>query len=295
MEQGLGLVLKDLPASAIGKIAAAAEKYGVTHLFLPETGVLGLDSGRDPFISAVAALHQTETMRVGPGIASTPIRVSRLMGLQSVAINEQSGGRFILGIGVSHQGALESKGLPYPERAMEHLSSYTAELRQLSATAPYGAGFPVMIGALGPKMSALAARESDGIILNWLTVDAARTTTEALRAHAADAGNDDFSTVLFVRTGPADAVEFDARNYHDNLPNYARHFAGQGLDTVESVVAGTCVAPDAAAIATRMQEYADAGISVPCIYPTGMEPKEIIALLKDVHQYSHPVAERIPR
>lgn len=282
MESGVGLVLKDLPVSAIGSIAHEAERVGITHLFLPETGVLGFADGRDPFITAATALHHTETMRVGPGIASTPIRVSRLMGLQSAAINEQSGGRFILGIGVSHQGALESKGLPYPQRALSHLREYTSELRELSRSSAYGAGFPVLIGALGPKMSSLAARESDGIILNWLTVEAARESTAQLRAEAEQVQNDGLSTVLFIRTGPPDAVAFDAHNYHDNLPNYARHFAGQGLTRVEDVIEQTCMPLDADVIAERIRGYADAGVSVPCIYPTGMQPREITALLKEV-------------
>lgn len=278
-ERGVGLVLKDLSSADIARIAGPAESAGITHLFLPETGILGLAPGRDPVLSSAAALRETSMLRVGPGIAATPIRAARLMGIQAATVNEESGGRYICGIGVSHKTALEAQGLTYPARALDHLRDYTRALKEISATAAYGQGFPVMIGALGPKMVALAASESDGIVLNWLTPSSAAGATADIRRTAEQAGNAEPATPLFVRTGPIEAVRFDATNYHDNLPNYRKHFHGQGLTTVDEVIERACMPLDAGAIAERVGEYAAAGITIPCVYPTGMTPDEIITLL----------------
>ena len=278
MRSGLGLVLRNLPSAAVATIAAAAEDAGVRHLYLPETGLGGPPiTGRDPFITAAAALHATSRMMVGPGIAASTVRSARAAGILAATLTEDSGGRFVLGVGVSHKGVIKALGLPFPSSPLSQLTAYVRELKALSAEGlTFGDGFPVVVGALGPKMVSLGARESDGVVLNWLTP---QTAQESCRTVAAQRPADPASTVLFVRTGPQENLRLDASTYHDNLPNYRNHFRAQGLHSVDDVTRGTCMPLDPSAIAERIGEYFDNGVDIPCIYPTGMSVDEIVELL----------------
>lgn len=273
MDRGLGLVLRNMSSASIATIAAAAEDAGFTHLFLPETS-LGATPiyGRDPFITSAAALAATSAMRVGPGIAASTVRAARSAGVSAATLNEDSGGRFILGVGVSHGPVIASLGIDYPTSPLGQISNYVQELRTLSAGGvEFGGGFKVLVGALGPKMVALGARESDGVVLNWLTPQAAEHTCARI-------SHSDPLTALFIRTGPQRNLEGDARTYRDNLPNYRNHFAAQGLNSVEDVAHEACMPLDPAAIADRLRAYLEHGVRVPCVYPTGMSTDEIVEL-----------------
>jgi alkanesulfonate monooxygenase SsuD/methylene tetrahydromethanopterin reductase-like flavin-dependent oxidoreductase (luciferase family) len=136
----------------------------------------------------------------------------------------------------------------------------------------FGTGFPILIGALGPKMLALAASEADGAVLNWLTPEHARTTVELMNEEARSGRKP--TSVLYVRMSPPDASRADALSY-DSLDNYHRHFVAQGLTSPEAIIAGACLPTgDAGAAAARIAAYADAGIDVLCVYPHGFEEAE---------------------
>ncbi|WP_153503532.1 LLM class flavin-dependent oxidoreductase [Cumulibacter manganitolerans] len=284
MSSHLGLVLKSVAAADVATIAAAAEDAGFSHLYLPETGLLPGPgtTGRDPFITSSAALQATSALQVGPGVAVTLVRPGRLAGLLAATINEQSGGRFIMGIGVSHRPAIEALGLPYPSSPLGHLRSYLDDLDAAESDIAFGAGYPVMVGALGPKMIDLAAAEADGAVLNWLTLAKARTTVARLTETARASGKDGVASALFVRVGPPGDVRADAASYNDRLPNYRKHFLSQGLTDADAVVAKTCMRLDAAEVVDTLAGYRDAGVTVPCVYPTGMTATEIVHLLDAV-------------
>ena len=93
--------------------------------------------------------------------------------------------------------------------------------------------------------------------------------------------------VLFIRVGPSASVRADASSYNDRLPNYHRHFLNRGLVDTDAVVAGTCMRLDAGEVADTLTTYRDAGVTVPCVYPTGMTTPEIIELLGAVGQKSN--------
>ena len=286
MTTGLGLVLKGVPSATVSTIAAAAEQAGITHLYLPETGLLlsRAVTGRDPFITSAAALRATSKMLVGPGIAASTVRASRVAGLLAATLNEESGGRFIMGVGVSHRPMVEALGLPYPSSPLGQLTSYVRELKAMSADGmSFGGGFPVVVGALGPKMVDLAATESDGVILNWLTPAEASKVCTHIKESAGAASNDGVVSSLFIRVGPAESVRADATSYNDNLPNYRKHFAKQGLSTVDDVVAQACMPLDPDAVRERLADYYAQGVDVPCIYPSGMTTEQILELLDAVN------------
>ena len=129
----------------------------------------------------------------------------------------------------------------------------------------FGEQFPVLLAALGPRMVELGATHADGVVLNWLTPEHARSTVEAVRKAAPT--DTCPRTVLYLRLMPSEAAKNDAVNY-DALDNYHRHFSTQGLHGPEAIVQGTTLPQDdLGAARARIAEYRESGIDLLCLYP----------------------------
>jgi alkanesulfonate monooxygenase SsuD/methylene tetrahydromethanopterin reductase-like flavin-dependent oxidoreductase (luciferase family) len=99
----------------------------------------------------------------------------------------------------------------------------------------------IVLGALGPRMLRLAADRADGVLLNWLTPEAARDAATELRtARAAGAVNaGPLRVVLYART-TADAaarpeLEREVARYAA-VPSYAANFARLGIRPADATV-----------------------------------------------------------
>ena len=103
------------------------------------------------------------------------------------------------------------------------------ELRARTAT-------PILIGALGPRVRALAARIADGILFSWLTPELAAEAREQMRR---DADGRPVEAVLYARTitGPhaRPALEAEAARYA-SYPQYAAHFERLGIDPLDTTI-----------------------------------------------------------
>lgn len=95
-------------------------------------------------------------------------------------------------------------------------------------------GMRVLVGALGPKTRALAAREADGILFNWLSPAAAADAMHRMRT---DAAGRPVEGVLYVRaiadSSDAEVLAREAAGY-TRIPQYAQNFARLGLDPMEA-------------------------------------------------------------
>jgi alkanesulfonate monooxygenase SsuD/methylene tetrahydromethanopterin reductase-like flavin-dependent oxidoreductase (luciferase family) len=269
----LGVCVRDRPVDEVARLGRFAQAHGYRHLFVPDVRAPGtpIVSGRDAFVSLAAAFEATTDLRAGVGVAAVVFHEPGALARTAGSLNEQSGGRFTLGIGVSHR---EAAGAAYPRSPLAEMRRWAAEMRRYSREGDlgFGAGFPVLVGALGPKMVALGASDADGVVLNWLTPGHARETVAQVRA--ATTPDRAPTTVLYVRMSPPDAARTDAVNY-DALDNYHRHFVAQGLTDPEAIIAGACLpGGDTIAARERIAAYADAGIDVLCVYPHGFGEAE---------------------
>jgi F420-dependent oxidoreductase-like protein len=143
--------------------------------------IFGLDA-----ITALAIVgRETERIELGTAVVPTYPRHPVAIAQQSLTTQAACGGRFVLGIGLSHQLVIENMfGLSYDKPA-RHMREYMAVLEPLlngeaakfggeqysvnAALDVPGAGkVPVVIAALGDHMLKIAGRSSDGTIL-WMT------------------------------------------------------------------------------------------------------------------------------
>ncbi|HEY7526606.1 MAG TPA: LLM class flavin-dependent oxidoreductase, partial [Candidatus Limnocylindria bacterium] len=146
-----------LPADELVDFARTAESAGYDTFWTQET------AGRDPFALLGHLAARTLRIRLGVGIAVIHGRDPVAMRAGAATIHELSGGRMLLGLGVSHRDTVsEVRGHEYgrPLTAMrEYLAAYKAATYR--GPAPHGAP-PLVLAALRPRMLALAATRGDG-------------------------------------------------------------------------------------------------------------------------------------
>ena len=154
---GVWYFFDGLPAPMAAEAAKRIETLGYGTLWIPET------VGRHPLAHASWLLANTSTLNLATGIANIYHREPGVTLAAHNTLNEQSGGRFLLGLGVSHKPLVEGvRGLDYgpPVATMRR---YLEGM----ASAPYQ-GLPpaetpkTVIAALGPKMLELARESTDG-------------------------------------------------------------------------------------------------------------------------------------
>ncbi|HEY6395435.1 MAG TPA: LLM class flavin-dependent oxidoreductase, partial [Candidatus Binataceae bacterium] len=92
---GLWFFLDAMSAPETAEFAKKTEKLGYKALWIPEA------IGREPFAHAAYLLSHTERLVLATGIANIYGRDAITMSSASKTVAEASGGRFLLGIGVS--------------------------------------------------------------------------------------------------------------------------------------------------------------------------------------------------
>lgn len=175
------------PAADAASLARAAERLGYESVWFGET------YGSDALTPLAALVSATGGMRLGTGIAQLDARTPAATAMAAMTMDHLSGGRFVLGLGVSGPQVIEGwYGRPFP-KPLARTREYVEILRRIFARQgpveldgehyplPYPGGtglgkplkatihplradLPVYLGAEGPRNIALAAEIADG----WL-------------------------------------------------------------------------------------------------------------------------------
>jgi probable F420-dependent oxidoreductase len=131
------------------------ERLGYDTLWYPES------RGNESFSTAGFMLSQTSTLKIGSSIASIYARDAFTSKRGMTTLNDLYGGRFILGLGVSHVPMVEGlRGHVY-EKPIPMMRAYLNGITKGEAGA---ADFPLCIAALGPLMLKLAGELTQGAI-----------------------------------------------------------------------------------------------------------------------------------
>jgi alkanesulfonate monooxygenase SsuD/methylene tetrahydromethanopterin reductase-like flavin-dependent oxidoreductase (luciferase family) len=277
----VGLVLKDPSCDLVAHVAPLAEAHGFSHLMFTELSIPDVDriTGRDPFVLSSIALGATQRLHAGTAVAGTVFHTARHLALRAATLQEQSGGRFVLGCGVAHKAFADVVHVPYPTSPLTHAREYCDELRGLSQRLVFGQGFPVWLAALGDRMAATGAGHADGLLLNWVSPEWTGRTIERV---VEDTGRRPTVAVL-LRVDRDEALRRAANTYLTTFTNYERHFARQGL-TSATEVADATGAPvgDVDRLGERIAAYHDAGADVVCVYPADMDAGSILEIIPTI-------------
>jgi len=152
---------------------------------------LGYDStyvthiaGRDSLTVLAAYAAATERIRLGTGVLPIYSRTPVATAQAAATIDEISGGRMIIGLGVSHRVTVEGWYGQSIDRPVAEMREYVGAIRAMLRGADPPAGerwptrfrfmgydvrpdLPIYIAALSPNMLRLAGEIADGVLL-WL-------------------------------------------------------------------------------------------------------------------------------
>jgi probable F420-dependent oxidoreductase len=139
----------------ISAFVQTVETLGYDTLWYPES------RGYESFTVAGYMLSHSKSLKLGSSIASIYARDAFTSRRGMISLNELYGGRFILGLGVSHVPMVEGvRGHVY-EKPVPVMRAYLDGIMKSEAGA---ADFPICIAALGPLMLKLAGQMTRGAV-----------------------------------------------------------------------------------------------------------------------------------
>lgn len=281
---GGGAELDDL----LGQIRQA-EAAGFQNVWIPN--IFGFDA----LTLAALGARETRTLEIGTAVVPTHSRHPFFMAQQALSTQAAAGGRFVLGIGPSHQIVIESlMGLSYAKPAL-HVREYTTVVTELIQTGKTsfqgrtyrvnaginvhdGSPCQVLLGALGPLMRRVAGTIADGTI-TWMTGPKAlgETLVPDLCAIASAAGRKaprvvaGFPVVLTNDAAGAREAASKLFAMYGTLPSYRAMLDLEGADQPGEIA----IAGDEKVIEAAVERLAAAGVTDfnAAIFPYGEDGK----------------------
>jgi F420-dependent oxidoreductase-like protein len=275
------------------KRAQEAERLGYESVWVAQ-----LPDARDAPLVLAAYAGATQRVRLGTGVLPIYTRHPTAMAQMAATLDELSGGRFILGLGVSHQLTVEGMWglkLEQPVDSMrEYFDIVRTSLREGAAfidgphfvarwnySAPLRAEMPVMISALSPRMLELAGEIADGVVLWMCTPQYIHdVVVPRVAAGRAKAGKpmEGFEVVAMItacltsdRAAGLTVFE-DTVQLYASLPFYRKVMDASGF--AEDLAAGRVTEAmlddlsgigDESRVRDVVRRYRDAGTTLPCV------------------------------
>jgi alkanesulfonate monooxygenase SsuD/methylene tetrahydromethanopterin reductase-like flavin-dependent oxidoreductase (luciferase family) len=205
-----------LPAEIVMLLASAAESGGYRTFWVNDT------PNGDGLSKLQAAASVTSTIRLGVGVIPLDRQPADVIARRVVELGLPQE-RLSLGIG--------SGG---PTDALKRTGDGAILLQEKLRA-------EVIIGALGPRMCALAGSHSHGVLLNWLTPAYVEPSAKIVIEAAEQAGRLEPKIYGYVRTalGPdAQAVFLSEAAKYASYPAYAANFERMGTPAEGTAVTG---------------------------------------------------------
>jgi probable F420-dependent oxidoreductase len=256
-----------MPAAKAAETAKKIEEWGYSALWLPEA------VGRDPFATIAFLGAHTSRLVFATGIANLYARDAMTMNALRLTVGEMTGGRFVLGIGVSHGHLVTNvRGHEYGKPVTTMRNYLEAMSKALYMAAKPAVEPPIVLAALRPKMLALAAEKAAGAHPYFVPPEHTARAREILGKDAILAPEQ--KVLLCTDPAKARGVARAAMKIYAGLPNYQNNLKWLGYDDsdfggglsdrlVDAIVAWG----DEAAIRKRIQAHFDAGADHVCIQP----------------------------
>ncbi len=243
----IGVGVGSLDADGI-EFVQGAERLGVTSVWAPEFWVF------DALTPLAFLAACTESIRLGTGIVQLGSRTPAMLAMSAMSMQALSGGRFILGIGVSGPQVMEGwhgvrfdrpvtrtretieivRAITAGEKAIYGGSVYSLPLPNSEGRALRSGldpvAVPIYVASLGPANLRLTGELADGWIGNSFFPETAEVFFAPIRDAAVAVGRDVASIDLTVAVGLefTDDIEAAGRRHAEG---YAFTFGAMGSAT----------------------------------------------------------------
>jgi probable F420-dependent oxidoreductase len=262
---GVWASLDHLPAPEAAAFANQLEEWGYGALWMPEA------VARDPFAIIGYLAARTDRLVLATGIANIYARDPVSMRAIRETLNEASNGRFLLGLGVSHEPMVTGMRHHVYGKPIETMRGYLEAMNAAIYLGPTGAEpAPVVLAALRPRMLALSRDAANGAHPYFVPPEHTARAREIL-------GKDAWlcpEQMVLLETDASKARAIARQNIliYTGLPNYRNNLKWLGFTDADFENGGSDRLVDAIVawgdekvIADRIQAHHDAGADHLCI------------------------------
>ena len=251
MRQGITVPLEAFQNRHFAELVRIADRCGYVDAWSFES------FATDAFAPLAAVAMLSSEMRLGTAIVPVFTRPPALIAMSAATVQQISGGRLILGLGISTPVIVEQwMGVPFQrpltrlrETAEAIREAFTGQKVTLDGTTVRVNGFrmnvtlqtppPIYIGAQGKKMLRLAGEIGDGLITNFITPPALPGMIAQVREGRRAAGKnadgpvDVVCRIMLVVDDEDDKVRAELRRHlavYLTVPHYNRFFREIGFE-----------------------------------------------------------------
>ncbi|MEK6562870.1 MAG: LLM class flavin-dependent oxidoreductase [Candidatus Binatota bacterium] len=191
------------PAAGVIDLVEIAEGVGFGAFWKGES------NSTDPLVLISAAASRTKTIKLGTAIYHIYGRSPVTLGIQSATLQDLSGGRLLLGLGVANKSIAGWHGGVF-DRPLKRAREYVEIVRKVAAGErveyegeiyqtgkrfqlswkPSHPNVPIYLAGLGPQMTKLVGKIADGVVINMATPAKIREIAARVREGAREAGRD---------------------------------------------------------------------------------------------------------
>ncbi len=262
--------LRNGERAAVLEAAAELEQLGYGTIWFPG----GQHAGLADHISSI--LQHTRRVVVATGISNIWTHPAGEVAAEHHALTQAHPGRFLLGLGVSHQSVVERSGLQYV-RPLQKMIDYLDELDAAPTPVPIDER---ILAALGPRMLELAGQRSCGTHPYFVPPEHTRIARQALGPGKIVAP--EHMVVLEADPVKARAIARPSIQRYLDAPNYTNNLRRLGFGAADFALGGSDRLVDAIVawgtpeqIIERIKEHHAAGADHVCIQVLTETPQDL--------------------
>ncbi|MEC7879138.1 MAG: LLM class F420-dependent oxidoreductase [Actinomycetota bacterium] len=293
----LGIFGSSRSVSELTEQVQKAADLGYATFWTPQ--IFNLDA-----LTALAVVSsKVSDIRLGTSVVPTYPRHPMMLAQQALTVNQVSGGRLDLGIGLSHKPVVEGMwGMSF-DGPVGHMRDYLTILMALLHEGAISHGGkhltsrggidvpadppPVLVAALGPQMLKLVGKTADGTA-TWMT------GPKTIQDHVVPVINDAAESEnrprpqvvaaipVCIHSDKEVAVEHAKRDFgfYGDLPSYRAMLDREGLENSWDIA----LTGSFEQVAEGMQEYVDAGATqvVAAVYGPDESREETVSRLAEL-------------
>jgi len=211
-------ILPDSPPARLIEWSRAAEDAGFSGVFMTE-------ANNDSLACSLALGLHTKTIKLGTAITNIYLRHPNLLANEAAAVQEFTGGRFILGLGTGHREGNSALGIDMGvplTRMRETVKTLRAMLDGGKTGPRVSTKLPLYLAGVSRPMVKLAGEIGDGVIFNFFPPARVKEALGELAEGAKTGGRDvkEIEPTLFATAFISDDLEAARRPARKLLSRY---------------------------------------------------------------------------
>jgi probable F420-dependent oxidoreductase len=234
----------DLSSLHVSSLTSEAERKGFSGVWFGETAL------RDASVLATIAAFSTKNIQLGTSIVNVFTRSPGQLALMASTINELSGGRFTLGLGVSTAAIVEKWHGQKFDKPVQRLDETVRLLRKYFSCEKFSEkGFyyspvnarlraspapKIALAALNDQMITKAASIADRVILNLYPIERIKHALNLMEKSAGTKPRPNLSVMLYAYVIGNDEIGMNAAKdliaFYASAPAYSTLFKSIGFE-----------------------------------------------------------------